>query len=371
MGKRRVDWSALPIELLRSIAEANPDRNDVVRFRSVCASWRSSIPPCEILPSYRLPRPYPTRSGRGAYVSHRTFYRLKLTDDVNPNPSTCSSKSWLVKVGEFGFGRQCLLNPLTNLCFGLRKEINLLDYQVVEVSKEYELQSIRGMRVDGVNKLVLFPDSAWNGTCVEDTLIFALYQDGRLGYVKDGDKTWTPLLDDPVFNYDDITVYKGKPCVVGPFGTVSWIDSSMKLIQISPPLCGMGDQMHLVVSCGELYVVDRFFSKKRRFDHDLRGYRDCPKTITFKVYKLDQDRWVKVKNLGDQVFVLGKDRSFSVSATKFSGCKGNCIYFTYEDDNGVFDQNTGEIVDFQDSSHLFRLPPSWLNSNPHLNGEFK
>ena len=122
-------------------------------------------------------------------------------------------------------------------------------------------------------------------------------------------------------------------------------------------------------SRGELYVVDRFFDEERRFDHRLREYRVCPKTFTFDVYKLDQERgcWVTVKNLGDRVFILGKDSSFSVSATEFSGCKGNCIYFTYEDDNGVFDQNTGEIVDFQDTSHLFRLPPSWLNSNPHLN----
>ena len=81
--------------------------------------------------------------------------------------------------------------------------------------------------------------------------------------------------------------------------------------------------------------------------------------------------WVTVENLGDRVFILGKDSSFSVSATEFSGCKGNCIYFTYEDDNGVFDKNTDEIVDFQDSSHLFRPPSSWLNSNPHLNFEFR
>ena len=364
MDEREVDWSALPMELLRLIGEAIQARIDVVRFRSVCTSWRSSIdPPCEILPPYRLPRPYPTRSGRGAYVSHRTFYRLKLTDDANPNPSTCSSKSSLVKVEEFEFKRKRLLNPLSNLHFGFPfpEVINLLDYQVDEVSKGYELQYIGGMPIVGVNKLVLCPDSAWN-SCVKDTVIYALSHEGKLGYVKYGDKNWTPLLDDLVFNYDDITVYKGKPCVVGPFGTVSWIDSSMKLIQFSPPLWGMGDQMHLVVSCGELYVVDRFFSKKRRFDHDLRGYRDCPRTITFKVYKLDQDRWVKVKNLGDQVFFLGKDSSFSVSATEYSGCKGNCIYFTDENGIGVFDQETDNIVYFQDQCHLFRSPPSWRNS---------
>ncbi|XP_030974705.1 putative F-box protein At1g65770 [Quercus lobata] len=374
MGKRRVDWSALPIELLRSIAEANQDSNDVVRFRSVCASWRSSIPSPRILPPFPLPLPS-AGSARIAFVSRRTFYRFKLLDDVNPNPSTCSSKSWLVKVEEVEYGFKFLLNPLSNLHFRFPfpKGFNLLDYQVVQVSKGYELLSYSsGMPIVGVNKLVLFPDSVWNSS-VKDTVIFALYNEGKLGYVKYFDRNWT-LVDD-LCHYDDIIVYKGKPYVVDEWGIVSWIDSSMKLIDIyvSPPLESFGKQKHLVESRGELYVVDRFFDTERRFDHHLREYRVCPKTFTFDVYKLDQEcgRWVTVENLGDRVFFLGKDSSFSVSATEFSGCIGNCIYFTYEDDNGVFDQKTGEIVDFQDWSHLFQLPPSWLNSNPHLNVEFR
>ena len=363
MGKRRVDWSALPTELLRSVAEANPDRNDVVRFRSVCASWRSAIPPpCKILFPFLLPLPS-TGFYRRAYVSHRTFYRLKLPDDVNPNPSTCSSKSWLVKVGESEIGLKYLLNPLSNLHVGFpfQKGINILDYQVVKVSKEYKLKCLTDMSIVGVNKLVLFPDPEWNSS-VKDTVIYALYHEGKLGYVKYGDSNWT-LVDD-LCHYDDIIVYKGKPYVVDNWGIVSWIDSSMKLIEFSPPLPDFGNQKHLVESRGELYVVGRFFDTERRFDHHLREYSVCPKTFTFDVYKLDQEcgRWVRVENLGDQVFILGNDCSFSVSATEFSGCKGNCIYFTYEDDNGVFDQKTGKIVNFQDQCPLFSLPPSLLCS---------
>ncbi|XP_050241616.1 putative F-box protein At1g65770 isoform X2 [Quercus robur] len=362
MGERRVDWSALPIELLRSIAEASQDRSDVVRFRSVCASWRSSIPPVRKFLPFVLPLPYPPGSSRRTFVSHRTFYRFKLLDDVNPNPSTCSSKSCLVKVEEVGLGLKYLLDPLSNLSLGIPfpKRSNLLDYQVVEVSKEYKLQSIIGrMPIVGVDKLVLFPDSAWNSS-VKDYVIFALSNEGKLAYVKYGKRNWT-LVDD-LCRYDDIIAYKGKPYVVDKWGIVSWIDSSMKLIEFSPPIPDFGNQKHLVESRGELYVVDRFFDTERRLHH-------LPKTFTFDVYKLDQEcgRWVTVENLGDRVFILGKDSSFSVSASEFSGWKGNCIYLTYEDDKGVFDLETGEIVDFQDWSHPFRLPPSWLNSNPRLN----
>ncbi|XP_050241625.1 putative F-box protein At1g65770 [Quercus robur] len=296
------------------------------------------------------------------YPFTRTFYRLKLPDDVNPNPSTCSSKSWLVKVEDFGFGfgLKYLLNPLTNLHFGFTfPRINLLDYQIVEVSKGYEIQSLSEMPIVGVNKLVLFPDYVCNNSFY-DTVIYALYHEGKLGYKKYRGRNWT-LVDD-LCRYDDIIAYKGKPYVVDKWGIVSWIDSSMKLIEFSPPIPDFGNQKHLVESRGELYVVDRFFDTERRLHH-------LPKTFTFDVYKLDQEcgRWVTVENLGDRVFILGKDSSFSVSASEFSGWKGNCIYLTYEDDKGVFDLETGEIVDFQDWSHPFRLPPSWLNSNPRLN----
>ncbi|KAM3709917.1 hypothetical protein ACJW31_02G210700 [Castanea mollissima] len=346
MDEREVEWSDLPMELLPLIGKTVQARIDVVRFRSVCAS-----------------------SGGQSFLSQSTIYRLEPLDD-NPNLSTCSSKSWLVKVEEFEPGRVRLLNPLSSLHIrflpdSFPKVINLLDFRVVEVGKAYKLQLSSGKTIAGVNKLLLFPNSAWT-SCVEDKLIFGLFHEGKLGYVKYGDKNWT-FVDDHNFYYDDITVYKGQPYVVDRLGTVSWIDSSMKLIQFSPPLCGLGNQKHLVESCGELYVVDRFFDRERRFDQELRRYRVCPKTVNFEVYKLDQEwgRWVMVKNLGDQVLILGKDSSFSVSATEFSGCKGNCIYFTDENDIGVFyfeNQKTGKIVDFPDQCHLFWPPPSWLSS---------
>ena len=372
MGEREVDWSAFPKEILPLIGKTAQARIEVLRFRSVCASWRSSIPPLRgISPPLLLPFPFPINSAGGqSFLSQSTIYRLEPLDD-NPNLSTCSSKSWLVNVEEFEPGRVRLLNPLSSLHISrfvtgsFKKLINLLDFRVVEVGKAYKLQHSSGMNIAGVNKLVLFPNSKWTG-CVEDKLIFGLFHEGKLGCVKYGDKNWTSV-DDHNFYYDDITIYKGQPYVVDRLGTVSWIDSSMKLIQFSPPLCALGNQKHLVESCGELYVVDRIFDRGRRFDHDLRRYRVCPKTVNFEVYKLDQEwgRWVMVKNLGDRVFFLGKDSSFSVLATEFSKCKGNCIYFTDENDIGVFyfeNQKTGKIVDFEDRCHLFWPLPSWLSS---------
>ncbi|KAF3956121.1 hypothetical protein CMV_018729 [Castanea mollissima] len=176
MDEREVDWSALPMEILLLIGKTLQDRIDVIRFRSICAPWRSSIPPLrEVSPSLPLPLPYPVRSARNqAFVSQSTIYRLELPDDDdNPKIPTCSSNSWLVRVEEFEPGRTRLLNPLSSLHIRFLpdrfpKVINLLDFRVVEVSKAYELQYSSGMPIAGVNKLVLFPNSAWT-SCVEDT----------------------------------------------------------------------------------------------------------------------------------------------------------------------------------------------------------
>ena len=83
---------------------------------------------------------------------------------------------------------------------------------MVEVGKVYKLEYSSDVNIAGVNKLVLFPNSAMT-SCVEDAVIFALFHEGKLGSVKYGDENWT-LVDDHNFYYDDIIVYKGQSYVV-------------------------------------------------------------------------------------------------------------------------------------------------------------
>ncbi|XP_059437902.1 F-box protein SKIP23-like [Corylus avellana] len=375
-----VNWSDLPDEILPYIGKSLDAGIDVLRFRSVCTSWRSSIPSSrEISPCFPLPFPYADRSGNAvdAFVSQSTIYRLEPSDK-NPNPSASSSsssspKGWLIKVEESETGQIRLLNPLSSLHTGLLpasfpKLINLLDFRAVEVSKAYKFQYSAGTPIYGVSKVVLYPNSAW--TSVKDCMIFAIYDGGKLGSAKYGDQKWT-LVDDENSHYDDIIVYKGQFYVIDRLGIVFWIEcSSLKLIQFFPPLCGLGTQKHLVESCGEFYVVDRYFDGERRLSrhHNLRRYLVCSRTVDFKVYKLDQEcgDWVMVQSLGDRVFFLGNDCSFSVSARRFGGgCKGNCIYFSDENDIGVFylnDHMIGKIINFPYHPHIFWPPPSWLTA---------
>jgi hypothetical protein len=63
-----------------------------------------------------------------------------------------------------------------------------------------------------------------------------------------------------------------------------------------------------VESNGRLFVVDIYYERKRLNAYDLN--------IDTSVLIVDNDlsRWLRVSDLGDDLFVLGKDSNFSLSA---------------------------------------------------------
>ncbi|KAK8567931.1 hypothetical protein V6N12_006499 [Hibiscus sabdariffa] len=105
------DWSQLPPELLLLIGKRLEARFDVLRFQSVCSSWRSSVPPKVdpfLLPMY-LPSAY--RYCGDDYricVSRNTCYLIRLShcdqtqallagslkSEMEPTASKCSS--WIL-----------------------------------------------------------------------------------------------------------------------------------------------------------------------------------------------------------------------------------------------------------------------------------
>ncbi|KAG5245465.1 F-box protein [Salix suchowensis] len=339
-------WADLPKELLEMISKRLDFRVDVLRFRSVCTSWRCSVSPPSFdqeIPPVFLKLPDPICAD--AVLMQTAICRMEYPRNY-PSSSCSLSKSSLVKVGESKHGKLQLFHPLSNqLTRDSFMSLNLLDLKFVQLSEACLLKLPSGISVFGINKVAMFPLSAsCNNNC--ELGILAIYHEGKLGYWKNGDKEWT-LLDDRNFEYDDITVYKGQFYVVDRRGTVSWIDSSLKVIQYSPPLYGCGGQKNLVESCGDLYVVDRYLDGERR---TWRDYEDAmggtdnslrlsklmrkpgPVAVDFRVYKLDEEwgTWVDIKSLDDRIFILGIDCSFSVSCRDLNGGKGNCIYFLYD-----------------------------------------
>lgn len=390
MDDSRVQWSDLPPEILPIIGKSLETYIDVLRFRSVCRSWRASLPPFNIVSSLLpldLPSPIFTADHlTDALLIRRVIYRLSPLDHQHSSDSASSSsfaaEGWLAKVESTKLGTMRFLHPLStryvkydNEVF--RKEVNLLDFRIYEVAKSYTLGYINGALVPRITKVVMFPDCPWID--VKYCTIVAVYAGGKLGFAKHGDYKWT-LIDDRNFHYDDVIVYKGQFYAVDRWGTIFWIDSSMRLVQFSPPLCGFGNQKHLVESDDELYVVDRFLDKEPLLwnadifhIHWLNNLIEDspPKVIDFKVHRLDQEwgRWVEVRNLGNQSFVLGNDCCFSISAPKFEGVKGSCIYFTHAPRSTLgynthyFELKYKRIAkaSIHDNEPIFGPPPIWLN----------
>ncbi|KAK7268200.1 hypothetical protein RIF29_20892 [Crotalaria pallida] len=341
----KVDWSELPIELWPKIGKYLDNHIEILRFRSVCESWRSSIPPS--LPnspsSFPLTIPHPLNPKLDASLNLATIYLVQPSD--SSSSSSSSSNAFLIKVQESkSLLPSRLLSPISDrniinhhhhqqLQLGASSPMvwNLLDYRVFEVSKSYTIQSYGfGFHAADVNKVVFFPNSCWRH--VEDSVACSVFKEGRLGLMKHGDEKWS-LVDDKNFYYDDVIVFKGQFYVTDKWGTISWVDiSNSKLVQYSPPLCGFGNKKHLVESCGSLYVVDRYYeSEPRTRRMNLAGVNTRVAAVEcFKVYKLDEEwgTWVNVNDLGDRVFILGNSCNFSVSAKDVSGYQGNCIYFT-------------------------------------------
>ncbi|XP_027360544.1 F-box protein At2g26160 [Abrus precatorius] len=362
MGKTKtVDWSHLPDELWPLIAKHLIATIDVLRFRSVCKSWRSSLPlplphsHCHTLfsPQIRIPH-------ANFHLLQTKIYRLEphLSQHSSLSSSSSNSKGWIIKVGESKSIPLRLLDPFTNARVSLThrrfpsdaspKVLNLVNFRVVELIEAYTLNFGSGlldeededqaelglyMPVPEIRKVVLF----------EGRMVFALYMDGNLGVSIIGDENWS-VLDGGNQRYDDVMLHKGQVYVVDKWGTILWIDcSSLKLVQFSPFLCGFGKRKHLVEAGGSLYVVDMYIEGEP--DNPMGMYYEV---IDIKVYKLDEEwgRWLDVKNLGDVLFVLGKDSNFSLSAQDYYGCEGNCIYFS----------SAGRACGFSLESSKFKSP---------------
>ncbi|XP_015889781.2 F-box protein At2g26160-like [Ziziphus jujuba] len=396
--ERERDWSELPTEILSTIGNRLDSPMDFLRFRSICNPWRSSITrfhPISLPSPLKFPCPFGT--GQDAFLSETTIYRTKPPPH-NDDHNSYLSKSCLVIFDETEprnhphWIRQIINDDNNN---NFPQILSLLDFPMLKIGKSNTLNYLNfSSSMTVVSKVIRYPDTTSLADS-EDCTIFIIYDGGKLGFAKYGDQSPT-LVDDKITDYNDLIVYKGQLYVVDKWGTVWWIQfPSLKLTQFSPSLLGSGGRKHLVESCGELYVVDRYLDVDqnqgqdpnhhrritihrrrqgpllRRINTEIRGDLAWGKTVDFKVYKLDETwgKWVEATDLGDQAFILSGDISFSVFVSDFDTCKGNCIYFKDRYDCSLFSfGQDGCIFNLVDRS-IDKYRWSWplCFSNLHLN----
>ncbi|KAF7814335.1 F-box protein SKIP23 [Senna tora] len=382
------DWSQLPVELLSSIAERFIHfQFNLLRFRSVCSSWRSSFP----FSHYPVPSKFPILSNDSPShdwtfsLSKRTLFLL------NPPPalSIANPHPWLFKIQQHvraGTITMDLFDPLSrypikSLPLDFPKLLDVYDLPIVELGQEYVLNDINFRSVnpsDDASSLylekVVF---TWLNPKFEEFVLLTIHVSGKLAFFKSGDKEWTIIPDMPT-PYDDVCVFQGKLYAVDNTGrtVVVGLDSSVSMV--AEAVYG-GDKKLLVESNGELLLVDKHLSYDYQslgiydaFDDEVLGF-GCEKAVKFDIYKLNEggNEWVELKSLGDRVLMFGDDCAFSASASELSMSKGNCIIFrddffdddVKEDGVGVFhldDDRISPISDCPGYSKLFWPPPDWL-----------
>lgn len=377
------NWSQLPVELLQLIAERLRHPFYLLRFRSVCTSWRSSV----TIKHHPLPAQFPVLTNDGTSIDS-TFCLSKRTLLLVNAPCALSISNpdpWLLKIEDV-HGQMELCHPLSRypikpLPSNFPRVLNICNLSIIELGQEYVLKDIDFPRINSLDAATgLYLEKVvftWLDSKKEEFVLLTIHVSGKLAFFKSDEKEWTIIPDMPT-PYDDVCVFKGELYAVDNTGRTVLVGVNSTVSKVAEPVFG-GDKKFLVESNGELLLVDKYLS----FDYQSPGIYDtidhefyglgCERAVKFNVYKLDEEgkEWLELKSLGDRVLFLGDDCAFSALASDLSISKGNCIIFRDDSFNenaqengiGVFhlgDDRISPLSDYPRYSKLFWPPPNWV-----------
>ncbi|AAG30996.1 putative F-box protein [Arabidopsis thaliana] len=329
MGK--VGWSDLHEDLIDLLANNLSSNINLLRFRSICKPWRSTVATKKRLHNH-FERNLPTFKKKKTVVSPSTFFRVTL-------PSPCRNKGWLIKNRQVSeSSKNNLLSPLSG------KTITPSD-------KTLDLLKVECFRDSSI--LQLFADS--DRVVFLDNVFFVVDFKNEIWCCKSGEETrhWTRINNEEAKGFLDIILHKGKIYALDLTGAIWWISlSELSIYQYGPSTpvdfyeIDNCKEKRLVEYCGELCVVHRFYKKfcvKRVLTE---------RTVCFKVYKMDKNlvEWVEVSSLGDKALIVATDNCFLVLASEYYGCLENAIYFNDREDVSVFKLDDCSIITKQINS---------------------
>ncbi|CAK7346085.1 unnamed protein product [Dovyalis caffra] len=390
-----VDWTQLPPEIIEIISRKVTIYSDYLHFQAVCHTWKSSIPktPNHLppqLPWLLLPQSQSNQSSyRGFFdLSTKKFHFLNLPEASHRKKHCGSSHGWLIILDDSP--SILVINPLTRRKIHLpaiSSFPNVVSFDYANVGREYLLvkpqgerytASLRQMR-DGFIKKLVMSSSPLEKKGDFFVAMAILCSTGDLAYCRNGDERWNIIENVHSFS-EDVIYFNGLFYAVNKAGQIAVCDvsgDSPKVSIIETPQQSGGDMQYLVSSGDELLLVTRYLDLDVEFDDFIYT------TMRFEVFKLDLNgpRWERVRSLGDLMLFIGENSSLALPASGFSGCMGDCIYYTDdysatnydfhvgEHDMGIFRIWDGSIEPLpcyprNSYSRLQRPPPLWISPNP-------
>ncbi|KAH7848404.1 hypothetical protein Vadar_002336 [Vaccinium darrowii] len=279
-----VRWSELPLDLLTSIGTRLDNRIDVLRFRSVCSSWRNSIPPFRKWPHRRFTLPNRRGSLR---LTRTTVLRLQ---PIHTPPDSPPPKPWLIRVSESSKTR--LLNPLFDMEIKPLTPllVNLSQFRISEIGRSYQVKYVDladfGFFTNAeedwpirFDKVVFLSDidRTGGGRNTDDAVVVALQSHhhifgGHLAAIKLGEDEFMPIAYSTVNEFHDIIHFNDLIYAVDVYGNCYTVDSLLNISLIVPHTNGqLAGKKNLVESARELIMVERFSTKHDIEEFNCRG----------------------------------------------------------------------------------------------------
>ncbi|GAU12648.1 hypothetical protein TSUD_121400 [Trifolium subterraneum] len=373
------DWSQLPEDLLRLISEKLNSEFYQLRFRSVCSSWRSSIPKIHYLHLNNLPSKFPIPSNYNDNISFPFSKRTLFL--ITPPPNHQTLNPWLIKIGpDSQNNRIHLWHPLsrdTKFPFRFPHVIDFNQLSLLNLGQEFVIGDFPSQSSPlshtsiYMEKVVVFDSDTWHNGKNRYALL-TIDVSGKLAIFRCGDERWTIIPEMPS-PFDDVCVFKGQPIAVDSVGRAFIVGPDFRLEMVAEGILG-GDMKFLVESDGELLLVDKYLSCVENFmlEGDGEGMYEigAERAVKLNVFRLDEKekKWVVVRNLGDRVLFLGEDCAFSASCIG----NGNCVIFMEDVCRNfhhtelrlsVFhldQRRISPLSEFPCYSKLFWPPPDWV-----------
>ncbi|XVF76376.1 hypothetical protein PTKIN_Ptkin13bG0261600 [Pterospermum kingtungense] len=358
------DWSQLSPELLTLIAKCLDTRFDVLRFRSVCSSWRSSFPP----KLYPLPTKLPLQNPNSIKYSPEVGDIMIDTIFLVRCPASAACR--VVNVREYTHREKTqLLRPLLDhevrpLVLKIPQVLDLTNFQVIELGHQFLVLTPDGFPEMFIDKAAFL----WSNTNTNDFMVLTLIKCLDLYVVSSkSDKIESTLLETRTSDFEyfrDIISFKGKFYAIDDGGETTVVDQSLKLSFIGSPTGKKYCRKFLVQAGDNLLDVEML-----AVSADVVGGE---MVVDFRIFRLNEEekKWDAMESLGDQILFLGVRQSVSASASEFYGVKGNLIFYSgllctsyhYGDSEDVFvfdldTYATGPLEIFPEFGKLFWPPP--------------
>ncbi|EFH60292.1 F-box family protein [Arabidopsis lyrata subsp. lyrata] len=389
-----MDWAKLPKELLDLISKCLESSFDLIQFRSVCSSWRSAAGPKRLLWAHNLPFfpsiDKPFLSNVILRVAHGSILLIK------PHEPRCEADlfGWIVKVWDniYVSRKMTLLKPMSfsrnYFPRNLPRILDMSKFRVRELCREVKLYHPDYNCDPGHPPLELELGKTVVKYLEDDKFVLlTILEYEKLAVFRSWDRAWTVINDYMPFRCQDLIMFDRRFFAIDYNGRTVVVDySSFKLTLAADPLIGGGDKKFLIASCGEMFLVDIEFCRNRpNEDPEITGgfysyFYETTVSYKFKFFKLveREKRWVEVEDLGDKMFFLGDDSTFSASAADIIplcvGTGSSVFFYTHEeslfvmDDRNlaVFDIRSGKIElvnKLPEYAKLFWPPPPWITTS--------